>query len=160
MIKIRKATLKDVPVLVELWKEFEDEHDKKVIKKNPVMKPLFKYKPDVMVICRKSLRKTISKIGFVFIAEENKKAVGFLEGTIKKPELTSNRIGFISEIFVTRKYRGMGISSKLKDKAIYFFKKNGVKFGEIHVNVHNREAHNIYRKWGFFEDGIRLLKKL
>ncbi len=26
MIKIRKTNVKDIPVLAELWKEFEDEH--------------------------------------------------------------------------------------------------------------------------------------
>lgn len=160
MIKIRKATLKDVPVLVELWKEFEDEYDEMISKKDPSSKELLKKKPNIKAISRKSFRKTISKTGFVFIAEVDKKAVGYLEGTIKKPAIFINRIGSIWDLFVKEEFRKQGISSMLKDKAMSLFRKKGVKFSEIHVNLYNPEAHSIYKKWGFFDTGTMMLKKL
>ncbi|MFH1065361.1 MAG: GNAT family N-acetyltransferase [Nanoarchaeota archaeon] len=160
MIKIRKATLKDVPALVDMWKEFEDAHSAMVVKKKPVMKYLLKYKPNVKAVCRKSLRRTIKKIGFVFIAEEDKTIAGYIEGSIKNPELAANRIGSIWDLYVKKDYRGGKISSMLKDAAFSFFRKNKVKAIEMNVNRHNKNAYSIYKKWGFFEDGIRMIKIL
>jgi len=160
MIKIRKATLKDISALVDMWKEFEDAHTAMVVKKNPFMKPLLKYKPNVKAVCRKSLKRTIAKIGFVFIAEENKTIVGYIEGSIKNPELAANRIGSIWDLYVKKDYRGRKISSMLKNAAFSFFRKNKVKAVEMNVNRHNTNAYSIYRKWGFFEEGIRMIKIL
>lgn len=160
MIKIRKATLKDVPALVGLWKEFEDEHDEMVLKKDSSLKEFLKKKPKAEANVRKSFRKTISKTGFVFIAEADKKAVGYLEGSIKKDYVLANNLGSIWDIFVKKEFRGKGISSMLKDKAMAYFRKKGAKFSEIHVQIHNTEAHKIYSNWGFFDEHIRMLKRL
>jgi len=160
MIKIRKAGLKDIRALVEMWEEFEKEHDEMVLKRDLSLKELLKKKPNARAVYIKYLKKAISKKGIVLIAEADKKAIGYLEGSIKKNDLFARRLGSIWDLFVRKGFRKQGISSMLKDRAIFLFRKKGVKFSEMYVHVSNTNAHQIYRKWGFYDESIRMMKKL
>src|SRR3989339_1412614 len=116
MIKIRKAGLKDIRALVEMWEEFEKEHDEMVLKRDLSLKELLKKKPNARAVYIKYLKKAISKKGIVLIAEADKKAIGYLEGSIKKNDLFARRLGSIWDLFVRKGFRKQGISSMLKDR--------------------------------------------
>ncbi len=87
------------------------------------------------------------------IAEVDSKSAGFLILEIeKKPEVyRTKRLGFVHDLFVTKQFRGKGISTALKNYAITYFKKRGIKHVKISANVYNRRAREIYRKWKFFD---------
>ncbi len=160
---IRKANLKDVPTIVNLWKEFMKYHDEILIKKNKKVKPHLVKKKNAANIFRKFVRKNIlSKNSIIFVAEIEGKLVGYSLNYIKDniPIFNVGRIGYICDLFVKKEFRRMRISTKLKNESIKWFKKKGIKYASITVHNYNELAHSIYKKWGFFDFHIEMRKKI
>ncbi len=57
----------------------------------------------------------------------------------------------MSDLYVKKGFRGMGIASAFKKEAFRWFRKKGVKYASIMFFVGNERAHKIYNKWGFFD---------
>lgn len=163
MISIRKASLKDVSTIISMWKEFMAFYKGTIIKQDPKLKPYLRKKKNIENIFKKFVEKHIySKNGMVHIAEVDKKPVGYSIIFIKHnfPFFYLKKIGYISEIFVKKKYRGKDISSRLKDEAIKWFKEKGIMYISIAVYDDNRMAHEIYKKWGFFDYYTDMRKRI
>ncbi|MFH1065364.1 MAG: GNAT family N-acetyltransferase [Nanoarchaeota archaeon] len=163
MIKIRKATLKDVPVLVMLLKELNEEHDKMVAKNPQLKKYILKKKQNkiVEVFSKKAFIKTIkSKEGILLLAEDDNKIVGYLEGAVRQPKTCIDKIASMWDIFVEKDYRGMGISNMLKEETFMIFRKKGAKYIELNLSIINTRAHSIYKKWGFSDIDRMMMKKI
>lgn len=161
MIKIRKATLKDVPALVELNAMLEDGQDEIILKNMPWLEPLSKRKNIYAKETGKGFRKTInSKERFMFLAEINGKLAGYLEGAVRKHKVRHCISGSIWDIFIKKEFRGKGISSKLKKEALKIMRKKHAVYVSLNVNRYNTRAHSIYKKWGFVDSDISMLKKL
>ncbi|MBU2637694.1 MAG: GNAT family N-acetyltransferase [Nanoarchaeota archaeon] len=161
MIKIRKATPKDVPALVELNIILQDEHDQMAAKDLVLKKTILKKKTNRETFLKKSFMKTIrSKEGILILAEDGNKAIGYIEGSIRQPKTLIKKIASIWDIFVKKEYRGMGIGSMLKDAVFKIFKEKGARYIELNLSIINTKAHSIYKKWGFFDMDIMMMKKL
>lgn len=93
------------------------------------------------------------KKGTIVLAVESDIIIGYLAGEIDK-SLYEN-VGYISEVFVKKEYRGKKISTKLKDKFLEFLKKRGINICRIDVNPDN-PAQESYKKWGFKIDKYRM----
>lgn len=61
--------------------------------------------------------------------------------------------GYICNVYVLDKYRGLGLSVKLLDKAVEVCKQIGFKSVSLHVDVTNSNAIRIYEKYGFVRTG-------
>jgi len=160
---IRKANLKDVTKIVDLWKKFIKYPDEIIIKNNKKVRPYFVKKKNAVTLFRKYIQKNIlSKDAIIHIAEVDGKPVGYSLSFIKNtiPIFKMKKIGYISDLFVKKEFRGMGISTKLKDEAIKWFKKKGMKHASIMVYTDNKFAHSIYKKWGFFDFHLEMRKKI
>ena len=160
---IKKATIKDVPSIIKLWKEFRKNHNKIVIKKNPKFKPYLIKRSNAAENFKKFVQKNIrSKNSVVYIAEVNGKLVGYSLIYIKDniPIFKLEKIGYISDLFVKKEFRNQGISSKFKEEAITWFKKKGIKHISLAVYKNNKFAHSIYKKWGFFDYYIEMRRKV
>ncbi|MFH1631386.1 MAG: GNAT family N-acetyltransferase [Candidatus Aenigmatarchaeota archaeon] len=158
-ILIRKATLKDVPRLVEMWEDLIKYHKNLPVKIN-IYKDMKKNAADVW---RKYAKKMIrGKDSSIYVAEINEKLVGYSVLMIKKdpPVYKNEKIGYFSDAFVDKHFRGMGISSLLKDVAILWFRKKGLKYASLVVDPKNKHAHNIYKKWGFSDLHIVMRRKV
>ncbi|HNV35826.1 MAG TPA: GNAT family N-acetyltransferase [Rectinema sp.] len=87
----------------------------------------------------------------------NDRLVGWIDlspGTIQ--ELA--HVGTIG-MGVKKEYRGQGIGSALLDACIEQARKIGLEKLELEVFASNAAARALYRKKGFFEEGIRLKKR-
>jgi len=160
-ITIRKATLKDVPVILEMWKEFMAEHDSIVLKENPRLRPHIARKKSAGIVEKKFVQKKIrSKNAMVFIAEVYTKPAGYCLIYIEKraPVFKIEKTGHIGELFVKKGFRGMKVSSKFRDEAIKWFKKRDIEHISITLYKENRDAHSIYKKWGFHDYIITMHK--
>lgn len=157
---IRKAAIKDIPIIVKLANEFLREHNAKIIKKNPKFKPYLKLKKESDTIFIKFLKKNI-KSGLVLIAFVNGKPAGYCLGYIKKniPIYQLEKLGYISDLYVKKKFRGTKIASKFKDEAIKWIRKKGIKHASLAVFCGNRFK-SIYKKWGFFDYHIEMRKRI
>jgi len=104
------------------------------------------------------------------VAEVDGKIAGFLVGSIRR--VGSRKIGHIYTVDVSRKYRRVGVASKLLSDLEKIYLENEVDVCYLEVRVDNVAALNLYRKhgfvvvetlkgyYGFRIDGFRLMKKL
>jgi ribosomal protein S18 acetylase RimI-like enzyme len=101
---------------------------------------------------RDSVRKMIhSKNGLVLLSEIDEKPVGFSTSIIKKnfPIFQLEKFGLIGDIFVREEFRGLGISSKLKDESFKWLRRKGIEKVSLNVLPNNSQAIKVYEKWGF-----------
>lgn len=162
-MQIRKATLKDAQRVSELWTEFHKEHDSNIIKKNKRAAPQMAKRKDARQQFEKYVRKCIrSKDSMVNVAVDNGKIVAYSLVLIKKntPVFEIRKMGYFADLFVQKPYRGQGISSQFRDIAIRWFKQKGLKFMSIMVYPDNTHAHEIYKKWGFFDLHMEMRSKI
>ena len=152
MIKIRKARLNDVETISTLHLEFVKKQDEIVEKHCPQHLDSFCLKKNYDEIVRDFVRKTIhSKNGLVLLSEVDEKPVGFSISIIKKnfPIFQLEKFGLILSIFVREEFRGLGISSKLKDESFKWLRRKGIEKASLNVLPNNSQAIKVYEKWGF-----------
>jgi len=156
-MEIRKARLKDVDGITELWKRMISYHRRYETSKFEKLKPG----------ADRTLRKFVignirGRNGLVLVAEDRGKLVGYCMSFIKKnvPIFRIERTGYISDLYIREKYRGSGIASQFKKHTFRWFKKKGITHASIEVYFENKASWNIYRKWGFGENHVRLISKI
>ena len=61
-------------------------------------------------------------------------------------------------MFVREEFRGLGISSKLKDESFIWLRKKGIEKVFLNVLSNNSQAIEVYEKWGFstFKSEMRM----
>lgn len=98
---------------------------------------------------------------FIFVAEENNQIIGYICGTVKnKPLRVLNKEGSIEEWYVEEKYRGKGMGKQLYEELLKEFKKAGCTHLGLRVYTANNSAINIYRKMGFIDSELTMVKSL
>lgn len=108
---------------------------------------------------------TKEKDGIFLVAQVDKDIVGFIHGhmhTMTEDELRERPLTVSSDIslfFVTDSYRGKGIGRKLMESAERYFQNKGCTRIALHVFGPNKLARDIYRKMGFDERGVELVKR-
>ncbi len=161
-MKIRKAKLKDVPEIAELWTVFMKEHADIVRRVNPKLKPYTILSKDAKEEFSSFAKRNIhSRNGGIVVAEEDGKLVGYTLFFIKKgPSVYTEKVfGYISDLFVKRGFRGKKISSLFMEEALKFFRKKGLKHSSLMVSPTNSHALNVYKKWGFQEYHMEMRRK-
>lgn len=82
----------------------------------------------------------------LFLANEEKEAVGFVWGTFINYGIS--RYGYIDELFVKKRFRGKGVGNALLKEALKEFKK--LKAWTVFVSTTNdKNIRKFYRKFGF-----------
>ncbi len=156
MIKIRKATASDLPQLVNLYLEYQKEEKKLtnvdrsrwMITKTGILQDL----RDYVLEQNKLLRVLVDK----------DKITGFILGSFKRSKKYAiKNYGTIDEIYIIPKMRGRGLSSRLKDEFIKWFKERKIGKGVIALFVmpQNKVAQEAYKKWGFTISDLKLVKE-
>lgn len=130
-MKIRKATKKDLKKLLELDKEVNKE-----------IKWWFPIKSSEF--------SRLIKRGLVYIAEQDKKIVGYQNGGIKEKQL------LLEDIYVKKNFRNRGVAKKLSKKFILDWKP---KFKEARIDCPTR-LKKFYEKLGFKQTAVIMVKKI
>ena len=92
-----------------------------------------------------------------FGIKENNEIIAILNGYIK-PAPKEN-VGYIDNMFVSKKYLGKGYATILKNEFYKWLKSKNIKYCQLEVLAKN-PAKQIYEKWGFSIDGFQMTKKL
>jgi len=153
MIKIRKATIKDVDELTNLW------YNEELLNKSRYYR-LSKNAKDLM---KKELKKLLRKKDYVaFIAEENNEILGAIHGVINKTYFLFDfkKIGHVATLFVKKQHRKKGVFKLLFISLIKWFKSKGIKEIDIYVHLKNKLAKKIWTRYGFEEELIYMRKTL
>ena len=102
------------------------------------------------------------KDSFFYFIEDNKIFAGYIYGYIEElPKLFKlGKLGYLDKIIISKEFRGKGFASVLKDKFFEFLSKNEVELCQIHVAEPNKTTLDIYKKWGFKTDQLRMVAKV
>ena len=159
-MKIRKARIEDVDLIIPVFKEYELASESYLPDKYKCIrnkrKPLKKH---IKIALEKDITKKNSKF---LVMEHNNMIVGYIFGEIrenKHPLFKEPKTGEVSDLAVLNEYQGKGIAGKLWRELENWFIKNKCEFISLSVNSNNT-AQEIYKKWGFELFYLRMIKKL
>lgn len=143
---IRKATLKDIDELNKLLKSlFSQESEFKVDKK----------------LQTKGLKKIISSksLGDIFVLEKKQKVVAMVNVLYSYSTALGDRVATLEDMVVTKKYRQNGYGSKLLKSVLKQLEKDGIKRVTLLSDFDNIKAHRFYKKLGFKQSSMIVLRK-
>lgn len=112
------------------------------------------------------LEKVTKYDGVIFLVYDDKKIVGCIVGIIEKQsaknllECIPTQAGRIVELFVSSKYRSLGIGKQLMSKMENYMRKKRCDVIRVEVFEPNKSAHNFYRKFDFQDRVIDMIKIL
>ena len=124
---IRQATADDLPLVRELWREFERE----------IPEP--EWYDDELDQDLEWLAAVVEK-ETVLLADDVGLAVALIKGT---------RLGFLEMLYVRPRARGSGVGRELTREAAERLRGRGAEVLELEVLASNAEARAIYERWGF-----------
>lgn len=162
MVNTRKARSSDLKTIVSLWKQLSSHHAS-FAPRNQSLAPHLASRPGAAMSFATWARKHIgSRNGVVFLAEMDARPVGYCLLFIRHIPLISRvtKLGHIADLLVLKECRGQGISSKLKNEAMQWFRRKGIKYISLNVPEKNRVPQSIYKKWGFFPFMVEMRKDL
>jgi ribosomal protein S18 acetylase RimI-like enzyme len=110
----------------------------------------------------KEVTKDINKKNnIVYVAEDNKKIIGFTHGIIKKTKFSKlKKVGICSVCYIKKSFRRKGIGRKLTNILLKRFKSKRIKHVYLTVTSKNKIAVKCWRSLGFKELNETLWKKL
>lgn len=95
------------------------------------------------------------------VAEMDGHIVGYIAGTVKILENKKlDRAGYISNWYVSDGYRHKGVGKQLWDELVAYFKEQKCTHLLLDIWAENTTAHETYKRMGFIEEQINLVKLL
>ncbi len=149
-LSIRRAEMKDLPAVVELWKKFIDHHHQ--ICSRMTRGGLYHTHRDSRKdFAQYFLNATGDPKWLVMVAVCDGRVVGYTIASIVKrpPVLAEKSFGFISDIMVDKDYRRMGVADGLVEKTLAWFRQKRIKTVELNVLVGNRTGEAFWKDAGF-----------
>ena len=147
-MKIIEATEKNIPEIVELWKELADHHSN----------------IDSFFTRRKSFITELikSEEAKIFIAIEDQKIIGYIVAKIDEypPVYILEKYGAIYDMIVTLEQRKKGIGEKLWQSALKWFKSLNLERVELSIVPTNLESSSFWKKQGFQDYMYKLFIKI
>lgn len=104
--------------------------------------------------------------GKIFIYEQNGEPVGLVAGYVQDLDTTDKLMskikkeGYVQELFVDESVRGKGIGSALMAAIEDFFRKRKCETITVTVDSFNESTHRLYKKLGYADRDILLMKEL
>ncbi|MCR4327648.1 MAG: GNAT family N-acetyltransferase [Nanoarchaeota archaeon] len=132
MVKIFKAKKSDFPEIFLLFKELWPH--KKFLKKR------------TFEVWKKILRK---KDSFQLVLREEKSIIGYSAVDFRQDIEENGRIGYLTELIVTKKVQGIGYGRLLLNETIRLARKNGCKEIQFPSTPKRKKAWKLYYSLGF-----------
>ena len=154
-MKIRVATIEDIPQMSKLWFELmnyhRDHHQVFVAKENA----------EDFINDEFEKRMAIPECCF-FLAIIEGQLAGFISCSIRKVQnvMIYNKRGYVAETVVGQEFRGNGIGEKLFNRAEDWFKEEGADHIELQVSLKNDGAFNFWKNQGFSSTTRHMVKFL
>lgn len=112
------------------------------------------------------LKKVSKQNGIIILAYEQDRVIGCIVGVIEEQSKDDvlgcipTKAGRVLELFVSEEYRHCGVGSKLMKKVGDYFKHKKCDITRIEVFEPNKSAYNFYKKLGYSDRIIDLIKKI
>ena len=153
---IRKATMKDVPMILTMFGEMRDYHDK-IESKQEKLLPWKKTRHEGF---KKHLLRTLESKDAIVLIAEDKMVLGYGIGVLKLNKQRQQTVGLITDVYVRASERGKGYGQELLDALHSFFKEKQVTVMELFVHHHNKAAQEFYAKNSFFPVQVKMQAKV
>lgn len=162
---IRDYAQSDYQEFVELMNGFNDYivsvDTKKIVRS-------FSSRNEAEAYTSQTIQDAKEKNGFIYVAEENNRLVGFVMGIIDKNDKDMlyklSHIpfydGWVGEFYIIPEFRGTGLGKQLMDKACEYFESKKCKYCRLLVMKDNANAIKVYEKMGFETRDLELVKEL
>lgn len=104
--------------------------------------------------------------GVIYVAESEGRLIGLIAGIVARQskedllECIPSKDGIILELFVDAQHRRQKVGTILMQRMEDYFRQNGCDASRVEVFEPNARAHNLYRKFGYTDRVIYLIKKL
>jgi ribosomal protein S18 acetylase RimI-like enzyme len=137
-VTVRPATAEDLPILDQLYRAFDA--------------GLPRAAPDVereLVEVREIVADELA-----FLAEADGRPVGFALGRARPP------VGRLTDLYVVPAARRRGVAAALARELVDAFRARGLEHVDLEVDLENREARAVYRRWGLRETWVHLTAPL
>ncbi len=161
MVSIRQFKPEDKETLLELIVELQDY----LIKIDPLKKlrrlPGYEEK-----YIGNLLKKIEGKNGAIYIANVGNIPFGFIAGIIEEQtkdhllEYMPTKSGRVLELIVSEKQRGKNLGSMLMRKIEEYFLQQNCDVVRVEIFKTNNPAHNFYKKHGYDDRNIDMIKKI
>ena len=155
-IIIRRAKLSDAEQVAKLYLQFWEAHKGT----NPLYHP---YWPINYKNCLKDAKDIVKHKEYeLYLAVGGDQVIGFVLITIKKlgKFFKVKKYGHIEEAAVDKNHRRMGVATKMIEFAFKHFKKKGLKYAHIGVEVDLPVALKAWESMGFKQETVDLVKRL
>ena len=143
-MKIREATIEDVPQMLRLWYELVHYHEG--------FQLIFQVKDGAEKLIEESLKTRIEDTSSrFFVCEAEDQIAGFIAARfrITQKAMIYHRRGYIAETVVGQHFRGKGIGKLLFEKAQQWIVEKGADHIELQVSLKNDGALNFWKNQGF-----------
>lgn len=117
-----------------------------------------------------SLKETLENVnkyqGKIWFAEDEEIIVGYIIGVIweqsekNKLEIGPRKVGEVIDLYLEEGYRGKKIGKTLLSMMEDYFKQKRCDSMWIEVFSPNENAHNVYKKYGFIDREIGMVKQI
>lgn len=150
-MKIREVTKKDREQIYKL-----------ALEQNKIMQRFISFPVYKINFTKKVFDKlfifSLKKNHFFYGIEIDNKIVAIISGFIQKAP--QGRIGYLSNIMVSKKYQSKGYARILRDEFFKWLKQKRVCYCKLGVLAKNSSAIKIYEKWGFKVNGLEMTKRI
>ncbi len=146
-VLIRKATKKDVPVLLSLLYELgrpKPKNDSDVDDFRKIVKKYLSDSDKEILVAEQDDIEIVGMISIMFLSRLNQK----------------NLEMYIPELIVTKKYQNQGVGKKLINACIELAKKEKCHRIRLESDNQRKESHVFYKKLGFEQSSLSFNKEL
>ena len=161
MITYRKAEQKDKKGFSELEREFYKAYEEMGIEAYLQPTHYADIKEEDLV---RLFEESLNDKYFFYVAEEDERIVGYIFAEVQPVESKElykvQEVGFIDSLVVLEAYRNKGIGTELLNRAIDWFKSNGITICKIGVMKENSKVLQMYEKIGFQAENIKMWKQI
>jgi ribosomal protein S18 acetylase RimI-like enzyme len=115
---------------------------------------------------KKMMKEVRDQNGIIYIATKNNTVIGFIAGYCKDldedeiQESIPQKQAHVSELYVREAFRGTGVAQALFSAIEVYFKEKGRDTLRLFVFAPNERARQFYKKEGFEERSLFLMKSL
>lgn len=146
-IIIRECNAKDESAFVKLNLAFMQE----VMAENPYWTALKMPTEEEMTIAFREALSMPDNI-LIFVAEVNGEVIGYANTWTVFSIWSGGKALTIDDLYVASPYRRSGIGEKIMEYLILYAEQKGYRRVQLHAELGNERAHNLYRKLGFSEE--------
>ncbi len=154
-MKIRKATIDDIPQMAELWMELMNYHADHHL--------VFRAKDNAKELVQEDLKKRIEQPGCIFfLLFIEELLAGFISCSFRVTQqvMIYNKRGYVAETVVSQQFRGQGVGQSLFERAQQWFEDEGADHIELQVSLKNNGAMNFWERQGFEGSTRHMVKYL